>query len=494
MGIPMFDLKKLEDILKRTKVPGNMITRGVIGLSRFVKPIEELLTQMKPPNQGWSDEQIRFFLEILAHMDSNSDPSAFRIGEREARISTKLLYDYSGGFIHGIGRSGDIKAPQPKATGGSILNVLTDAMVTFFFKEMGLTNIKGSITLPLSTGMSIMLVIRGLYNQYLSTKEIDSTSEPSNHTPLKDEIIFLRMDHKSPRKGIALSGMKIKIIEGKIGKVILEGIKDDPSKQKFKKFIEKNGLDAVYISPNVVESAITERTFAILSTTTFFPPRAPDYIKDIAKIAKKHNVYHIINNAYGAQNEYLMKLIRSAIDAGRVDAILQSTDKNFLTPVGGAIVSSPFEKNLVSISQAYAGRGSSAPILHLMVSMLSMGLDGYKELVKNQLVNKELLLDLMNKFAESVNEKVLDVNNTVACMLTLNTLREDEISKLGGYLYNLRVTGPRVVNPKKQNFGPSIDNFQHPYLVMNAAIGSRDTDIIGAVNQLKKAFKQIKHT
>ncbi|MCP4763908.1 MAG: hypothetical protein GY870_19205, partial [archaeon] len=113
----MFDLKKFGETLKKTKVPENMIKRGIVGLSEFIKPMEDLLNQMKPPETGWSDEQIKFLLQILAQMDSNNDPASFRIGEREARISTPLLYDLSGGFIHGIGRSGDIKAAQPKAAG-----------------------------------------------------------------------------------------------------------------------------------------------------------------------------------------------------------------------------------------------------------------------------------------------------------------------------------------------------------------------------------------
>ena len=40
---------------------------------------------------------------------------------------------------------------------------------------------------------------------------------------------------------------------------------------------------------------------------------------------------------------------------GRVDAFVQSTDKNFMVPVGGAIVAG-FDKKLIdSISQTYPG-------------------------------------------------------------------------------------------------------------------------------------------
>ncbi|MCP4761186.1 MAG: O-phosphoseryl-tRNA(Sec) selenium transferase, partial [archaeon] len=468
---------------KKTKVPENMIKRGIVGLSEFIKPMEDLLNQMKPPETGWSDEQIRFLLQILAQMDSNNDPASFRIGEREARISTPLLYDLSGGFIHGIGRSGDIKAAQPKAAGASIINTLTDSMVSFFIKEMGLKNIKGSIVVPLSTGMSLMLTIRGLFNKSKKDAEENGTEF------LKNEIIFPRMDHKSPIKALELTGMNNITVDSIIGSDYIPSLESNDKKIEF---IRKYGLDAVYIPVEKIEEKITEKTFGILSTTAYFPPRAPDNIKEISKIAKKYNLIHVINNAYGVQSTDLMKLIRSAIDAGRVDAIVQSTDKNFLTPVGGAIISSPYSENLIEISKAYAGRGSSAPIIHLFVSMLSMGLQGYMKLIRTQVENKKLLTNELKKIADELGEVILDVNNPIACIMTLNNFKSEQIEKLGGYLYNLRVTGPRVINPKEKNFGASSNYFPHAYLVMNSAIGVKKDDILGAVNQLTKALAQIK--
>ncbi len=57
----------------------------------------------------------------------------------------------------------------------------------------------------------------------------------------------------------------------------------------------------------------------------------------------------------------ILKQIRQAIDAGRVDAIIQSTDKNFLTPVGGSVILTPSEEECDAISQVYAGRASLPP-------------------------------------------------------------------------------------------------------------------------------------
>lgn len=478
----MFNFDKISNLLKNTKVPENMINRGLVGLKEFLNPMEELLNQKKPPEKGWSDNQIRFFLEIMANMDSNNDPEAYKIGEREGRISTPLLYELSGGFIHGIGRSGDIKASQPKAVGGSVLNNLTDSMITYFLKEMGLQNISGSLTVPLSTGMALMLSIRGLYNNYL--KE-NAASDNQNQ---KNEILVPRLDHQSPIKAVALSGLKMVGIESRLGKEILK----QPIDSKLKEFIQRYGTDSVYIDVSDIEKAINDKTVGILSTTTFFPPRAPDNIKEIAKLAKKHNLIHVINNAYGVQSPEIMKMIRSAIDSGRVDAIIQSTDKNFLTPIGGAIITSPYEKNIEIIAKSYAGRGSSAPILHLFVSLLSMGMQGYQELVKNQQENKAILEKELHEVAESVGEVVLDSYNPIACMMSLNRFNSNQIENLGGYLYNLRVTGPRVLDPNKENWGSCYEKYPVSYVVMNAAIGSTTQDIMGAISQLKKAISQVK--
>jgi O-phospho-L-seryl-tRNASec:L-selenocysteinyl-tRNA synthase len=138
-------------------------------------------------------------------------------------------------------------------------------------------------------------------------------------------------------KAIQLAGLQERIVEGEVY------------------------CDAVNVSTGEIEKAVNENTAAILSTTAFFSPREPDKIKDIAKIAEEKKVPHIINNSFGVQSREIMKLVRGAVDAGRVDAIIQSTDKNFFTPVGGAIVASPDEEFLNGVSETYAGRATAAP-------------------------------------------------------------------------------------------------------------------------------------
>ncbi len=62
---------------------------------------------------------------------------------------------------------------------------------------------------------------------------------------------------------------------------------------------------------------------------------------------------------------------------GSIDLVVQSTDKNFLVPVGGSIVFG-YEKEIVQkVSQLYPGRGSAAPIIDLFITLLSMGSVGF---------------------------------------------------------------------------------------------------------------------
>jgi O-phospho-L-seryl-tRNASec:L-selenocysteinyl-tRNA synthase len=208
-------------------------------------------------------------------------------------------------------------------------------------------------------------------------------------------------------------------------------------------------------------------------------------------MAQEKNIVHIIINAYGVQSPEWMKLIRSAIDAGRVDAIIQSTDKNFLTPVGGALIASPIKGNITKISQTYAGRASATPVVNFLISMLAIGINGYQKLIEKQQQNRTLLEEKLVTVADKLNEKILDIFNPVAVALSLKNLKKEHLYAIGGALYNLRVTGPRVYNPEDNAFGTCCQNYPTPYIVMNAAIGSKKIDIISAVERFERAYKQI---
>ena len=452
----MFDFNKIIDYFKSTSIPQNMLDRGQLVLNNFLKPMKTLFEQRNVPQKPWSESQIEFLLQMLSNMDTDKDNKASRVGEREARIASSSHLKTSSGFCHGIGRSGFLTAPQPKAPGGSIMYELSNYLALNFLRKFGLPNIKKAIVVPQCTGMSLALCLGALRPNW-NKKELIN----------KRTVIVPQIDHKSLIKAIRLMGMRIKTVEGKIFG------------------------DAIRIPIEDIEASLDRDCFAVISLTSFFPPREHDDIKEISKFAKKNDLVHIIINAYGVQSPEWMKLIRVGIDAGRVDAIIQSTDKNVLTPVGGAIIASPSEEIINTISQAYAGRASAAPIVNFLISMLSLGIEGYQNLLREQQHNRKLLESKLKGVAEKINEKILDVFNPVAVAVSLNNLKKEELFSLGGALYNLRVTGPRVYNPKESVFGTCSTEYITPYIVMNAAIGATSEDIISAVERFEKAYDQI---
>ena len=141
--------------------------------SRLVKT---LLSQRRLPETGWPDDAIEAFVRDCAAMDSNNFPGAWTgarpttqghrgmanrapspprlaatisldrmcpthlalpfatgnagVGEREGRIACPLVRARSLGLAHGIGRSGDVAAEQPKAAGSSLLLKVASLLAT----------------------------------------------------------------------------------------------------------------------------------------------------------------------------------------------------------------------------------------------------------------------------------------------------------------------------------------------------------------------------
>ena len=78
-------------------------------------------------------------------------------------------------------------------------------------------------------------------------------------------------------------------------------------------------------------------------------------LPEISVLCSERNIAHVVNNAYGVQASKCMHLIQEATRVGRIDAFVQSTDKNFLVPVGGAIVASSNADFVKKVAQTYPG-------------------------------------------------------------------------------------------------------------------------------------------
>ncbi len=438
----MIDIEKLLD----NKVPENMRKRASIILQSKLRPIRLLIEQRRAPKEGWDDDVINLLLTLLSWMDTDKDPKGIKVGEREARVASKLVYDLAGGFCHGVGRSGNILAFQPKAVGSSQTHLLANKLALDMLQRCGANNLKSACVLPVATGLALGL-----------------SASVARDESKKSVVVYPRVDHKSPIKGLQLVGLKVRIIES-----IISG-------------------DAVKVPVDEVQKAVDSNTAAIVSTTTFFPPREPDNVKALAKLAEEENIFHIINNAYGVQSRQMMKLIQGAVDAGRVDLVIQSTDKNFLTPVGGAVIASPKEELVDKVAKSYPGRASASPIIQFLAAILSLGIDGYEKLRESQERNRQLLEDGLRKIADSHGERLLDVFNPIAVAMTL---KNHDAKKVGGNLYTLRVTGPKVL--AETDYGTCCSKYHSPYITVNAAIGSTKNDILSIINLLDETLRSTK--
>jgi O-phospho-L-seryl-tRNASec:L-selenocysteinyl-tRNA synthase len=100
-----------------------------------------LLSQRRLPEEGWDRVTIELFLREIASMDSNNFIGAAGVGEREGRIVSSLVRDRYFGLGHGVGRSGDLAAEQPKAAGSSVLQRLANYLALDALRTAGLTRV-----------------------------------------------------------------------------------------------------------------------------------------------------------------------------------------------------------------------------------------------------------------------------------------------------------------------------------------------------------------
>ena len=318
------DEQEIVKFFEQLKIPKNHATVGFSNMVVASKQYRSLFVNRRLGDAGWSDVQIQTFLFLLSTLDTNnkavatcgdtnSDSVESRwcgVGEREGRVYSSLVSHRHFGLSHGMGRSGDITEPQPKAVGSSVLVKLTLLLVLDIARRGSGLDAKGpaahGILLPLCTGMSMALVLSHLREAETST----STSTTQNN---KNIVLWSRIDQKSCFKAIQSAGLKCVVVETK-----LEG-------------------DAVVTDMDAMEAAMKQyegKVLAVITTTSCFAPRVPDKVDQVAKLCAQTNVAHIINNAYGLQCQATSKLINRACVLGRVDAIVCSTDKNFLVPVG----------------------------------------------------------------------------------------------------------------------------------------------------------------
>jgi O-phospho-L-seryl-tRNASec:L-selenocysteinyl-tRNA synthase len=138
------------------------IEQGAQALARRRRRITSLLSERRLPDGGWDEMSIEMLLHEAAAMDSNNFIDGVGVGEREARVACPLVARRHYGLAHGIGRSGDIAAEQPKAAGSTLLARLCNLLAADALRAAGLPELGDATVLPLATGMALTLTLLAL--------------------------------------------------------------------------------------------------------------------------------------------------------------------------------------------------------------------------------------------------------------------------------------------------------------------------------------------
>ncbi|OZJ02775.1 hypothetical protein BZG36_03480 [Bifiguratus adelaidae] len=447
-------------------------SQGRQSLEQRHAKFQTLLSQRRVPRTPWSEADIEWVLGHIAKMDSNNFQSNVGLGEREARIASRIVARRHYGFGHGIGRSGDISEVQPKAAGSSLLYKLTQYMVLDLLRICGLTKAAAAacVILPMATGMALTLSMRTVGSQ----------------RPRAKYVLWPRIDQKSCFKSIITAGYVPVVIPN-----VMEGD------------MVRTNLAAVQ---GKVHELGPENIVCIMSTTSCFAPRVPDRIIELAKICQEHDIPHVINNAYGLASQKCVNLVNEACRQGRVDLYIQSTDKNFLVPVGGSVVAGPQNEPIAALSQMYPGRASIAPIMDLFITLLEVGADGFLALLQERRENYAHLCHSLSLVAHNLGCRVLETPvNDVSLAMTLNLPTDTSatsVTFLGSMLFSRSVSGTRVVPPHTtktisgysfngfmshiDEYTPRLANAPTSYMTAAAAIGVKRQEIDVFVEKLQK--------
>jgi O-phospho-L-seryl-tRNASec:L-selenocysteinyl-tRNA synthase len=471
-------MDKLEDIAGKLVKPA-YVRQGLQNLASRQQLLSILFTHKKLPVIGWDDATIEFMLNECASMDSNNFMSNVGVGEREGRVFSDIVFKRNYRMSHGIGRSGDIAEVQPKAAGSSLLYKLCCSLVQHAMQLAGLT-LKNCVVLPLATGMSLTMC-------FLTLKR---------NNPNAQYIIWSCIDQKSCFKSIITAGYEpliVQLRETEDGSGALE-----TDLTEIQRLLELHG----------------QNVLCVLSTTSCFAPRQPDSIDAIARLCTTHNIGHVINNAYGIQCPIITKLITRATVVGRVDYVVQSTDKNFMVPVGGAIVISPDKEKIKKLSAQYPGRANMSPIMDVLITLLAMGEKGFKTILEQRNIVNKVLIDGLQVMATTYGEVLMVTpRNSISTAVSLKGL--DAISAsfegntnsnkgptfLGSMLFQRGISGCRVVPKLGEikrvegyefvDWGSHYNNTPYSYFTAACAVGTTIDDVNIFLQRLGKVVLKL---
>lgn len=255
---------------------------------------------------------------------------------------------------------------------------------------------------------------------------------------------------------------------------------------------------------NQIQRIGAHNIVCIVSTTSCFAPRGCDDIEALAILSKKHNIPHVINNAYGLQTTFLTHQIEQAHRAGNIDLFVQSTDKNLLVPVGGAVVAG-FNKKLVDqVAKRYAGRASSSQTLDVFMTLLSLGREGYLRLTQERKDFFVYLRQKLRNLSIRHDEKILITKrNPISIAMTLENFDKSKVSMIGSMLFTRGVSGCRIISTnetktidgyKFQGWGSHISHSNNtPYITAAAGLGITRSEVDSFIDKLDKVLLKVRN-
>jgi O-phospho-L-seryl-tRNASec:L-selenocysteinyl-tRNA synthase len=495
--------------LAKGLVEGNMIDAAAEAARTNASMVQCLLAQRRMPEEPWPRPVIQHFLYQLSCMDSNNFVGHAGGGEREGRVYSTLVADRHFGMTHGIGRSGDLTADQPKAAGSSLLSKLTNSMALDSLRVVGLTKTQAAIAVPLATGMSLALVLQAARQQ---------RPRPS----VAKYVIWPRIDQKTSLKCITAAGLvavpvalrAAVVSDSPRGATVQVAAPDEAAAAAAATTAPAVEVPMWTVHVDDVHSTIAgiaasdpdglDSIVCVLSTTSCFAPRVPDDTLVIARMCLVHGIPLVVNNAYGLQSAPIAKRLDAALALGDVVcAFVQSMDKNYLTPVGGSVVGG--SKSFVSkVAELYPGRASAAPTIDLFITLLEMGRSGWRRLHNERVALAYEFHRRMRAFAAERDE-VLSIHprNDISLCMTLRNLELKEgetAARLGANLFRHRVTGPKVIfsgpdAAKKvcgrtfQGYGTHSDAADvPPQLVVACGVGMTGIELDVLLSRLAQAY------
>ncbi|GJQ73098.1 hypothetical protein Trydic_g1727 [Trypoxylus dichotomus] len=426
--------------------------------SRTKQDIIAQLFQQKIPENEWNTAAIRYILSYMSSMDSNNFTRKANIGEREGRCFSDMVAKRNFYFLHGIGRSGDLTEPQPKAIGSSILYKLTNELLNGLMTVYGI-DLK-CLLIPIPLGVSLMLC--------LSTINLQKR--------LAEYVIWFREDNEFIFKSIINGGFTPIILTTKVE------------------------ISDVKLLEEKIKEIDMQKVCCLISTTCSLPQK-PNDIVGISQVCKKYAIPHIIVSDHGLQCTKIMEKIKKANESGKVDAVLYNASENLLVPTGSSVVASFDNTLLAEIAKTYPGRASSSSTIDIFISLLSLGKNGYLKLLhdKERLCRyfQESLSPLADKYKKFITS-VMTNPTSVALFFSGNI---PDLSRLKQVLrrspsinvYFLTTRESKTLsNYKFEEWGTHGAVCTMPLIVFRLSLGTSQNDIDNILENLDLCLSKTK--